>query len=1053
MTMVAPPLRGKDTPNHMSLAGDWTVSLDSPSAPSAAMQLPGTTDLAGLGTPLALEPEMSKQVLKGLHRRHHFVGKAYYRKTIHIPRDWAGSRIVLFLERVLWTSTVLLNDQPLSTCNSLSAPHTHVLPDDLAPGDHELNICVDNTPHVDVGMPHAYTEETQSIWNGVVGAIELRRTSRVRIDRLVPRFDRARRELNLDVELINELSPPLAGTISVELHFGNTCLGVSSCVAQSSKVRSRHQLCLPLPDNTPLWDEFDPQLLELRATLKTTEPDQVVDSMSQRIGLREFATDGAKLLINGRPVFLRGTLECAVFPLTGHPHMSADGWREIFESARDHGLNHLRFHSWTPPEAAFEVADEMGFYLQVELPYWSTSPLVVDNASYAFFQAEGRRILDSFGHHPSLVIFALGNELHGPGDVLDQLVRELRAHDDRPLFTSTSFSFTPRGMWPGKEDAIFISQQTRKGWVRGQGFFNSESPATSADFSAGTEGLPCPIVAHEVGQYTVYPNLSEISKYEGALHPLNLIAIQNDVERKGLLSQVAKFVSATGAFAARLYREDIERSMRTPDFAGIQLLGLNDFPGQSTALIGLVDSFWQSKGVLDPDEMRRFCAPVVPLLRMPRRLWKTSDTFTADVQIANFGKSVIDRATVRWSILRGDMIVAQGRFDGARIELGNRNFVGQIALPLEQFKDASELQVRVWIAGTSADNVWSAWVYPDDAKDASPGNVLVTRLLDDAARAHLNQGGSVLLSPSLGAMKNAIRARFLPVFWSPLHFPSQPGTMGILCDPSHPALAQFPTSFHSDWQWQPLTSVSAGIDVSHLPVAVKPIVQFIDNFNRNAVPAAVFEVRVGAGKLMISTLDLLGDGPNRQVADQLRFSLLQYMNSSAFEPLAKLEVSHVESLFSFDDPMSRARIHSCTSEQPGHEASAMLDGDNGTLWHSNWGADDQYPHEFVVDLDQRLPMTGVAITPRPGAKDKGHIQQFAVYTSDDGSNWSPAVTGSLPMDTVEQQIEFAPAYDAAGVYLGTTRTARFIRFVALSSHDGSPFAALRRFRAIPAVDA
>ena len=78
-------------------------------------------------------------------------------------------------------------------------------------------------------------------------------------------------------------------------------------------------------------------------------------------GMRQIGRNGADLLVNGKKVFLRGTLECCIFPLTGYPPTTKEGWLKVFRSAKEWGLNHLRFHSWCPPKAAFEVADSLGF--------------------------------------------------------------------------------------------------------------------------------------------------------------------------------------------------------------------------------------------------------------------------------------------------------------------------------------------------------------------------------------------------------------------------------------------------------------------------------------------------------------------------------------------------------------------------------------------------------------------------------------------------------------------------------------------------------------------
>src|SRR5690606_30735207 len=156
-------------------------------------------------------------------------------------------------------------------------------------------------------------------------------------------------------------------------------------------------------------------------------------------------------------------------------------------------------------KAAFEAADELGVYLQVELPLWS---LVVgeDESTCQFLEAEAVRISEEYGNHPSFCLWSLGNELQGDFDWMNQLRDRLKAMDSRPLYTTTTFTFQKEhGTWPEPGDQFFVTQYTKKGWVRGQGIFNSYPPNFAADYSQATDGLPVPLITHEIGQYAVYP--------------------------------------------------------------------------------------------------------------------------------------------------------------------------------------------------------------------------------------------------------------------------------------------------------------------------------------------------------------------------------------------------------------------------------------------------------------------------------------------------------------------------------------------------------------------
>ncbi|MNW23659.1 hypothetical protein D3C74_03660 [compost metagenome] len=133
--------------------------------------------------------------------------------------------------------------------------------------------------------------------------------------------------------------------------------------------------------------------------------------------------------------------------------------------------------------------------------------------------------------------------------------------------------------------------------ARGQYLQTELTDATELDFQAAIALRYIPVITHEIGQYAVYPDVTEIEQYNGVLRPVNLEVIQADLERKGVIGEVKKWVRGSGMLALQLYRDEIEAALRTPDLGGFQLLDLHDFPGQSTATVGILNAFWQSKGL------------------------------------------------------------------------------------------------------------------------------------------------------------------------------------------------------------------------------------------------------------------------------------------------------------------------------------------------------------------------------------------------------------------------------------------------------------------------
>ncbi|HQK95676.1 MAG TPA: hypothetical protein PLD23_19415, partial [Armatimonadota bacterium] len=856
----------------ISLSGRWRFELD-PGGVGIAERwfeqdladwviLPGSTDENHKGTPNTRPPD-----LNGLSRVYEYVGPAWYQREIDIPESWAGLRVTLFLERCHWETRVWLDDQERGTENSLCVPHEHDLGTGLTPGRHRLTLCVDNTLKLNMGYAaHSTSEQTQTNWNGVVGRIELRATPSAWVARLqaYPDVHGHCVRAAAHIEPVGEASGDLQLAVR-DLASGTMVAAARVPAAPGGMVEAT----LPLGAAMRRWDEFSPSRYELVATLRL--PDGASDERRVRFGMRDLEVRGGRLVLNGRPAFLRGTLECCVFPLTGYPPTDVESWLRIFRIARSYGLNHMRFHSWCPPEAAFEAADRMGFLLHIEAPQW-TFDVGQDPPRDEFIRQEVMRILDAYGNHPSFGMLCMGNELTGDVSFLQTLVLLGREHDPRHLYTSsTAWSFGP-------------NDQYNVAAVRGL-----HGPTTDADFAEAVRQSPVPLISHEVGQWSVFPNIREIRKYTGVLRPRNFERVRDSLRAHHLLSQADDFTWVTGRLSAQLYKEEIEVLLRTPGLGGFQLLDLHDFPGQGTALVGMLDAFWDSKGFISASEFSRFCGPTVPLLRMKQRTYTTADTLSARVQISHFGPRRLRGVVPQWSLVAEDgRRIHSGALPARDIPTGQLSDLGAIEVALKGVRAPVRATIEVRLSGLGIANDWNIWVYPENEAAGEPPDVLVTPSVTEALAA-LDAGERVLLLPRGPYLVRSRPGSFTPVFWSPLWFSSAArGTMGILCDPEHPALAQFPTEAHADWQWYDLLQRSRTMVVDGLPADLRPIVQVIDNFTTNQRLANLFEARIGRGRLVVCSIDLASDLEARPAARQLRRSVLNYMASDRFDPDQRL---------------------------------------------------------------------------------------------------------------------------------------------------------------------
>lgn len=878
--------------DEISLAGEWRVALDSTEVGEEQewfnrtfaneITLPGTLDEAGYGVADTLEPSVRKPQILHLTRKHSYVGPAWYVREVDIPSAWEGRTVTMRLERVLWQTRVWVDGKPMPGAQeSLSAPHEFDLTEQLTPGRHKIALRVDNRKRYDISvndMAHAYTNETQVMWNGVLGKMILKAGRNVEVDSLRVYPDAGARKVRLTAVVRNRIDVRKADWKVTVTDNGGEVVGLTG-TAELKGGNNRLDICCPLGDSVKLWDEFHPHLYNLALAVSTDDDE---DCRTVKFGLRDLHRKGNEIQLNGHKIFLRGTLECCIFPQTGRPPMQPEGWEKVFVTAREWGLNHLRFHSWCPPEAAFQVADSLGFYLQVELPLWPNR-VGEDAGKNAFLYSEADRILAEYGNHPSFCFLSLGNELPDDFAFLAGLLKHVKRQDSRHLYTTTSFSFeNGHGGWPEADDDYWVTQWTQCGWVRGQGVFDALPPRFDTDYSEAITGLETPVVSHEIGQYAVYPNLKEIEKYVGTLRPLNFMGVREELERKGLDGKAADYTMASGRLAYLLYKEEIERALKTGNFSGFQLLDLHDFPGQGTALVGLLDAFWDNKGIVEPAAFRQFCAPVVPLAYFPKAVYTQDETFEAGIGVANYSDVPLTGQRVAWTLATsGGRQIAAGEFVDVDLAVAGNNRMGTVCVPLEEVREADDLQLTVSLCDGAYSNSWKVWVYPSEVRPDTTGIVFTDNW--DEARVALEAGRDVFLNPDYHEC-HGLEGKFVPVFWSPVHFPSQAGTMGILLDPKHEAFACFPTDFHTDWQWWHLTKQSKVICTDGFYKNITPLVECVDNFVNNRRLSSLFEACCGKGRLLFCSMDLTNDMETHPEKRQLLYSLLRYMNSDAFRP-------------------------------------------------------------------------------------------------------------------------------------------------------------------------
>ena len=896
--------QGSDSPLSLSLAGEWNVTLGDAKEVKHAM-LPGTIDTNHLG----FAPSDTTETTH-LTRLYAYKGKATYSRTIEIPRQWKKKAVELFLERTKPT-WVYVDGVLVDSCNFISTPQRYILPK-LKTGKHQLDIVVDNSrgvPEQVYGSSHAYTEDTQTNWNGIIGEISLKQ---------------------------------------VELKAGQKL--------KSGMVQSESR-------------QYSGKVLPC---------------------FRDFHIEGAHFYADGHPVFLRGKHDAAVWPLTGHVDMTVEGWMKYLGICSAYGINHVRFHSWCPPEAAFVAADSLGIYLQPELPFWGSFD-DKDEKLMAFLHQEGENILREYGHHPSFRMMALGNELWGSIDKMKEFVDDFREIAPDKYYTfGSNYYLGYQGVKEGM-DYFTTCRIGGEGWgkynthTRGSfsfadaydgGIINHFRPNTTMNFDEACDkwaspqpwqkqdveqtsykrAAGIPIISHETGQFQTYPDFREIKKYTGVLYPYNFEIFRRRLAAAGMLSQADDFHKASGLWSVKLYKADIEMDLRTKNMAGFQLLDIQDYPGQGSAFVGILDAFMESKGITTANEWHQWCSSVVPLLVTDRFCYDENKMMNAKVQIANYGGESLKGKKLLWKLDYapdenfGDDAAPKA---GANIDRFNQpSPLAQGEIPIttdeEGLIDIGEIHHKMKVMadgfndgnGTCLDvkipsrkviltldidygrydarrhrNTYDLWIYTTEKSlDIYKKGVVITSDLTDEVAKKLEKGAKVLWLPTTSknfvasadtisqagnATPYTVGGLFQTDYWNYRMFKTicennkktvSPGTLGILTNPKHPIFCDFPTEMHTNWQWFHVIKDSHPLVLDNFAKGVKPIVQVIDNIERNHKLGLVMEWKVGAGKLLVcmSDLEKASEYPEGKAFYE---SVLSYMRSPEFAPQSEITIA------------------------------------------------------------------------------------------------------------------------------------------------------------------
>lgn len=843
----------------IDLSGQWQVKLDAekqetmPQAYPETMMLPGTTSAAGLGMP---NPAKETGCLTDAYR---FEGAVWFMRTF-TAGDWTGEQTMLTLERTRKT-TVYLDGRPIGHQESLCTPHRYFLPPVHA-GEHTLVIRVDNTEYPTRGG-HLTSPDTQSNWNGITGEISLTVAHTLLTD-LTVRPDLRR------------------GCLRVHGHIIGAPDGVAGIVlpGQMEHLLPYRRGVLdgecPLKGNEAFWDEAHPEI-------HTISIDLDGDVYETTFGLRDVRTLGRRLLINGRETFLRGKVDNLLYPKTGYTPTDVASWMTILGIAKEYGINHYRYHTACPPDAAFTAADLLGVYMAPELPFWGTvaeeGEEGYDERERDFLFQEGFRILREYGHHPSFLWLSLGNELWGSKDVLNRMMRAYREADDTKLYSSgaNNYQFVPDVL---DEENVFVGVRLgRERLIRGsyamcdapQGIVQTTAPESVSNYDAsivpetlGQSGeagkvqiqygtgvkevdaqsadalIPdVPVISHEVGQYVFYPDFSEIPHYTGPLKPRNIEAMRENLERAGLYGEHEAFFRQTGHLAVDCYKREIETLLRSREVSGFQLLDLQDYTGQGTALVGVLNAMMENKGLISAEEWREFCAGTVVLGEFASFTGMMGEDIRFDVQISECDPEK-QHTRIHCTLMDGEReLYACDVAPGARH--GRLTDAVSVTFPAECYRDAMQERITgLTVVLTLEDgtrNHYPIWLIPPiDIRITREGIEKDGRMVTFVSAEEKADGAAIVVPSAEGQLPAEYCTDFwcYPMFRSISESMGKPvpvGTMGLSIDTASPLLKRFAQEDYTTPVWYAILQTA---HVQRLPADIHPAVQMIDNTERCA---------------------------------------------------------------------------------------------------------------------------------------------------------------------------------------------------------------------------
>ena len=674
-------------------------------APTAdgTIRVPGIWDNQGYGTE-------TNEV------RHNFIGKGWYKRQIEIPDDWAGRRVFLVITGASRYAKTWVNDHFLGEHIGAKSVFEYDITKYVSPGKTAtLTIQVDSKQRWEIDALSGCSfliDYLETPWGGIWGHVLLEARSDAWLSDLFIEPDVAESSCTASATLNGDAA--LADGVRLEV-FDATGTRVAEATSKPSRVTAA------IPD-AKLWTPDSPTLYTARLSL--LKDGKTIDSIESRFGMREFTIDGPYILLNGKRVMLRGYGDDHIYP----EQMAMPSDKELYlkrlRLIKSYGFNHVRHHSTMMPPEYYDACDEVGMISTGEFPiiYHIVLPGVGSKwqklvpagtdpvAAHETYRREWTAVLRQFRNHPSIMCWAMGNEL-GQYDGLPKprtLFADIARQYDPQRFFIDSDGVAPNVL-AGNVPNDPLSDRDTLDFYTVQ--FND--PGANPIDNSGKFHTPRPLkpnISHEAGNYVTFSRPDLVDQFQHNIKPFWLTDGKTKLEKLGLFQEANGWAEKSEQLYSLLHKYNLEGLRKNPFLSGYHWWLFQDYWTSSN---GIVDHYFRPKSIAK-DDVVKFNNDVVLLQDGLQRTYRGQEHLKLKLLVSNFSFERL-QGNLRWKVTVGDRTVAQEQHALTNpVPQGELVEIGIIDVELPEIESPANMKITIELTanGKHFANDWPSRLYP-----------------------------------------------------------------------------------------------------------------------------------------------------------------------------------------------------------------------------------------------------------------------------------------------------------------------------------------------------